>query len=127
MAEPLKSERANLEDVLNYKPEEYFDADDLNLIRSTFKDTRVLKVLRKIFLPTIADPDMPLEQMGNDMWFAHRNWDQIPNEEAKSLIVARQEAIKYIMNALVRLKIMAHSKPEDPIEEAYRRSKDSAK
>src|SRR5579883_2826526 len=101
MAEPIQPQKAKLEDVLNYQPEQYLSPDDLGLIRSTFKDQRVMKVIRKVFLPTIADPEMPVEELTSDMWFANRNWEQVPAEEAKILMVARQEAIKFIMTALV--------------------------
>ncbi len=121
-------DKSKLEDVLNYQMQDYISADEMNLIRATFKSPRMMKLLRKIFLPTMADPDLPIEQLGNDMWFAgDRKWDQIPNEEAKSLIVARQEAIKFIMSSLVRLTVMANSVEETPKDKAQRMAKDSSK
>ena len=76
----MEKQNARLEDMLNYQMAEYFSPDEVQLIRSTFRSQKVLKLLRKAFIPTISDPDLPIEQMGNDMWFAgDRKWDQIPN------------------------------------------------
>lgn len=124
----MEKQNARLEDMLNYQMAEYFSPDEVQLIRSTFRSQKVLKLLRKAFIPTISDPDLPIEQMGNDMWFAgDRKWDQIPNEEAKSLIVARCETIKFVVNALIRLQVLANSNEETPVEKAQRIGKDSAR
>lgn len=122
------AERARLEDVLNYTPEEHFSAEEHALIRQHFADNhKLLAIIRKAMLPTISDPNLPIEQMENDVWLNGRKYDQIPNEEIKSIVVARQEAIKYVLGGLVRLKIMAAAKQETAEERNLRRQKDSAK
>lgn len=125
----MEQQRATLKQVVGeyYKPEEYLSEDELSLIRSTFSDNRLVKVVRKILLPTIADPELPLEELASDTWLAGRAWAQIPAEEAKIMAVARQDAIEFIMGGLIKLKVIANQKPETEAEKAYRRTKDSAK
>lgn len=126
MAEPQRP--ASLSDLLNYKPEQYLSEGELSLIQSTFRNNpKLIAVLRKIFVPTIADPDLPIEQMGDDTFGAGYQWQQIPADEVKILVVARQDAIKFIMGGLIKLKIIASSSDENPMEAALRRSKDSTK
>lgn len=127
MAEP-QQRPARLQDVLNYQPESYYTPDEIALIRSTFSDPRIVNVLRKTLLPSVGDQSLPLEEaLGNDFWLTGYQWQQIPMEEAKILAVARQDTMKYIIGALVKLKVIANSKDETPVETAYRRSKDSSK
>lgn len=120
-------DKSKLEDVLNYEMEEYLSKDEMGLIRATFRSPRVMKVLRKVFIPTIADPELPIEQIGNDMWMVGRKWDQIPAAEKAHLVSAREDAIKFIMNGLVRLSVLANSKEETAVEKSARISKDSTR
>lgn len=116
---PEKGQRARLEDVLNYQPESYFSPTELSLIRNTF-DAKVIKVLRKALIPTIHDPELPLEQVGDDLFMAGRNYDQIPEGELKSIVVARQDALKFIAGALIKLQVIANTK--EPSAEEIKRT-----
>ncbi len=117
-------QRASIRDVLNYKPEEYLSPAELALIRNTFAGSPALiKVLRKLLIPTFADPDTPLEDFGNDAWLAGRDYGAIPESEIKSIVLARQEALKFIVGGLIKLKVIAAT-PEPTaaeIKEAQRR------
>lgn len=119
---------ASLRDLIKYEPEKYMTDDEVSLIRSTFRDNpRLIAVLRKVFLPTVQDPALPVEEIANDIWFAGKQWDAVPNEQIKSLVVARQEAIKFIMGGFISLKQLANTSEESEMEAALRRSKDSTK
>lgn len=127
MAEPSqKPEASKLSDVINYTPDEYFSADEVSLIQGLLKDKRVMRVLRKVLIPTICDPDLPLEQFGNDIFLSGRNYAQIPEAELKSVILAREDAVRIVAGGLIRLSVIANSPVNDTVEEAYKRSKDSA-
>lgn len=122
-----ENRQTSLHDVLNYEPDTYLTPDEMELIQSTFRDKRMMKLLRKVLLPSVGDPELPIEELGSDTWLLGRDWSQIPDENVKALAVARQEAIKFVMGGLIKLKVLANQKKEDPMEEALRRSKDSTK
>ena len=125
MAEP-QNQRATLKDVIGYTPESYFTDDETALIKATFnQNPKLIKVLRKVFFPTLQDPDLPLESLNDDVFNAGRVWSQIPADEAKILAVARQDAMQFILGGLIKLKVMANQKDDDPVEAAFKRSKDS--
>lgn len=121
-------ERVRLADVIGYDPQKYLQDDEVALIQQYFKgDSHLIKILRKIFIPTLNDEQLPIEQMGQDAWMT-RNWDQIPADEAKILMVARQDALKFIIGGLINLKVIANGGSVDtPMEAALKRSKDSTK
>lgn len=120
---------SSLKDIVGqyYEPEAYLSSDELSLIKSHFKDNKVIKVLRKILLPTVADPDMPLEELNHDAWLVGRVWSQIPAEQRAQLVLARQEAIEFILGGLIKLKVLANEKELSEEEKAFVRSKDSTK
>lgn len=123
-----KEQRVTLQDVINYKPETYLTEEDMALARTTFKNNpRLFKLLKKVFLPSISDPDMPVEEISKDVWMNMREWDAIPTDEVKALVVARQDAIKFIAGGLIVLKMLANSDEENPMATALRRKQDSAK
>lgn len=124
MAEP-KGKPASLQDILNYQADSYFSDDEISLIQNTFSDPKVMKVLRKALLPSIGDPDFPLEELASDVWLQGRDYGAIAVDEIKAIVVGRQEAIKFVSGGLIKLRVMAHSKSETDIEASYRRSKDS--
>lgn len=130
MASPGQSgqgERATLRDVINYNPQEYISEEEMILIRSTFKNNpRLISIIRKVMVPTIADPTLPIEEINSDP-FLNRDWSAMPMDEAKVLIVARQDAIKFVIGGLIKLQVMAVGSSETPMEQALRRSKDSVK
>lgn len=124
----MSNEKATLSDIINYDPDTYLSLDELALIRSTFKDNpRLLKVLRKLMVPSVGNPELPVEEMGNDAWIAMRDWSQIPADEAKILMVARQEALKFIFGGMIKLKMIANSSDESPMSAQLRRKQDSTK
>lgn len=124
----MSNEKTTLSDIINYDPDTYLSLDELALIRSTFKDNpRLIKVLRKLMVPSVGNPELPVEEMGNDAWIAMRDWSQIPADEAKILMVARQEALKFIFGGMIKLKMIANSSDESPMSAQLRRKQDSTK
>lgn len=119
--------KLTLGELLNYDLDTYYSEDELRWIKATFSDPFAVRIIRKVFLPTVHDASLPIEELGADLWLSGRDWAQIPQEEAKSLIVARQEAIKFIVHCLMKLKTLANLKEETPTAAAERRHKDSAK
>jgi hypothetical protein len=114
--------------ILNYEPESFFSEDELALVRSTFKDNpRLLQVLRKYLLPSVGIAELPLEELQNDIWLQGREWASIPADEAKILMVARQEAIKFIQNGIVRIKLAANTPEKSAEELAQQRKQDSTR
>lgn len=122
-----KSKQANLADILNYEADTYLKAEEIALIQSTFKDARMMRLLRKVMLPTVGDPDMPIEEVGSDMWLVGRDYAAMPNEEIKSVVLARQEAIKFVVGGLIKLKMIANQKVENSVERALREKQNSSK
>ena len=123
MAQP-----ANLKDVLPYEPEGYLTKDEVALIQNTFKgNERLIKVLRKIFLPTAFDPELPIEEMMGDAWMVDKDFAQMQNEQIKTIVLARQDAVKFVLGGLIKLKVLANTTEMSEVEAAYKRSKDSTK
>jgi hypothetical protein len=84
----------------------------------------LIQIIRKILIPTITDASLPIEEVSSDVLSNH-NWAAMPADEAKILIVARQDAIKFVIGGLIKLQVIANQKIEDAMESALRRSKDS--
>ena len=119
-----------LEDVLHYTPESYFSEDEMTLVRNTFNGAtgnRLLKVIRKIMLPTIADPDLPIEEINKDVSLSGIDMMGLAAEHLKPIVLARQESIKFVIGGLIMLKQMANIKEETPANRAARRAKDSTR
>jgi len=113
---------------LPYEPELYVSKEEQQLLKSVFEGKpELLKVLRKLFIPTFSDPDFPIEALGNDLFIQGRDWSQIPSQDRGELIVARQEAVKYVVNGLVNLKMIINQKEESEDEKQERQKKDSSK
>lgn len=124
----MPPQRSTLQELLNYVPEDYLTKDELALIKNTFKDSpQLFKVLRKVFIPTVSDPDLPIEQFGLDAWLVDKAWDSIPDHEIKPIVLARQDALKFIMGGLIKLKILASGEEEAPELRKERLKKDSNK
>ena len=113
--------------MLNYNADTYLKPDEMNLICNTFNDPKVMSILRKVLLPSVGDLELPLEEMSQDVWLVGRDYAMIPDSEIKSIVLARQEAIKFIVGGLIRLKIIANTKKETQTEKALRIKKDSSK
>jgi hypothetical protein len=123
----MDNKQVSLRDLINYEAEPYLNNADMQWIRETFKDNnRAINILRKCFMPTVLD--LPVEEMMNDLWFKG-GFDPalVPEENIKSLIVARQDVIKFIMGGLINLKQIANMEIESPMNAELRRKKDSSK
>lgn len=119
--------RASLRDVVNYEVEGNLSESEVKLIQSTFRNNKVLiGVIRKIMVPTISDPTLPIESINDDP-FLNRDWSAMPMEEAKALIVARQDAIKFVIGGLIKLQVIAHQPVETEEEKAARLKKDGGR
>lgn len=114
---------------LNYEPPMLFTKEEIKLIKSAFggQDNQLLKLVRKIFLPSLLDPETPVEFGANDMWM-DLDFRSIPVEEVKPIVLARQDTIKWITGSLVRTKQLANQPDEEtPQERDSRQKKDSVK
>lgn len=121
-------DKTNLEDVISYTPETYFTEDEVSLIRNLFNGpagNRALKVIRKAMLPTIADPELPLEEMAKDMFMSAVDFRSMQNEEAKSVAMGLQLSAKIVAGGLIQLKNIANISPEDDKTIKARAAKDS--
>lgn len=119
---------AQLSDILNYQADTYFSTDELTVIKNTFGNNPVLiKLLRKIFLPSVGDLELPPEEVGNDVWLIGRDYASIPDNEIKSIVLARQEAIKFIIGGIIKLKMLANQKNESTAEKSLRERLNSNK
>lgn len=99
----------------------------MELLRSTFAGNKKLaKALRKLFLPSIGDPELPLESMGTDVWLSGINYAQIPDSEIKAVVLARQDAIKFVAGAFIKLGVIANSPAETAQEKSLRMKQDSS-
>lgn len=115
-----------LSDVLNYEMDTYLSLDEVVFIQNTFKDKRAINILRKVFLPSVGDPELPIEEVGNDVWLQGTDYKQIPEAEIKSIVLARQEAIKFIVGSLIKLKMIANQGSENDKQKALREKRNSS-
>lgn len=122
-----KPKSAGLKEMLNYEADSYFSPDEISFIQNTFKDPKAIKILRKALLPSIFDPELPIEELGGDVWMQGVEFDQMQAVEVKPIVIGRQMAIKFVVGALIKLKVIANATAETDIEATYRRSKDSVK
>lgn len=125
MAEQPQPKRATLADVINYEPERYITDADLAVIKTLTPEH--LAIIRKVLLPTISDPNLPIEEMGQDAYLMGIDWLTMSADHAKAIIQGRQEAIKFVLGGLVKLRIMANGSVESPLQKEIRQKKDSAR
>ena len=78
-------------------------------------------------MTTALDPELPIEQMGQDCWMVDKDFSGMQECEIKSIVLARQDTIKFVLGGLVKLKILANTEEEKPEDRAERRRKDSTK
>lgn len=121
------TEKPTLKEVLGYTIPDYYTDEEKKFIKNTFAKPEALKLLRKMFIPIFADPELPIEQMGKDFFLAGREWANIPADEAKILMVARQEVAKFNLGTLLEIKQIAMQPEETAQEKAARMAKDSNK
>ena len=121
---------ASLEDVISYTPETYFSEDEITLIRNAFngaQGARLLKVIRKALLPTVYDPDLPIEEFGKDAFMSLIDFKSLEVAEVKPIAMGLQYMTKAIIGSLINLKDIANVKEPTKEEIADRRRKDLAK
>lgn len=123
-----KQEQASLRDIISYEPDQYLSDDEVKLIQDTFKgNKKLLHVLRKVLMPSIADPELPVEEFGKDLFLVGRDYASIPASEMKQIVLAREEAIKFICGGLISLKQIAAFDVKSPYSEDAKKKKDSTK
>jgi hypothetical protein len=97
--------------------------EELALIKSTFAgNEKLLKLLRKIFLPEIT-ADAPIGQ-NIDLWMTLKV-DELPHEQAIVNIKARNTVIQHLEMCLGQLNILAGIKDETVDQTKTRLKKDS--
>lgn len=100
--------------------------EDMRTLKAAFKDNKPLfKVMLKIFLPTAADPDMPVEYR-EDLW-NKIDFSNMRIEDCKAVIVARHDLINWVRDCLVLIKQIAQSEELSVEEMAKAAKKNSAK
>lgn len=120
--------KASLKDILPYEPDSYLDKGEIEWITSTFRgNNKAITILRKLFLPSAFDPELPIEEISGDVWMANFDFTQMQSDQVKPLVLGRQDAIKFVIGGLIKLKVIANQTEESPMEKAYRQSKDSNK
>ena len=109
---------------LNYSVPLLFSKEDVAQLKALYggQDNKNMELLRRIFLPSLFDPTVPVEYGANDMWM-DRDFAQIPNEEVKSIVLARQELIKWVTGTLVRIRQMANQPDEESSADREKRLK----
>jgi len=125
-----ENQRASLADVISYTPETYFSDDELQTIRNAFNGPaglQLAKVVRKVMLPSISDPELPIEELSKDMFMSQVDFRSLMADEAKPVAMGLQLAAKAIIGGLVQLRTIANVKDENPVNREQRRGKDSAK
>lgn len=122
------SQRATLRDIINYEPEAYLNEDEIKIIQDTFRNNnKLITILRKIMLPTMSDPSLPVEEIANDVYLAGLDVSSMQVDEVKAIFMARQDAVKFIIGGLIKLKMLASNSAESPYNKELRKKKDSNK
>ena len=120
---PIKSPFVNLsKDADN--PSRFTKEEMAELKRAFGGNEFLLKLLRKIFIPSFRE-DVPLGQEA-DMWM-DMDFKQVQMDELKTLVVARQELMKYLIARIVQIKGLANWKEESQEEREQRMRKDSGR
>ena len=118
----------SFKEMIGYEPEAYFTDKEIALAKSTFKNNEALiKLLRKVLLPTAFDPELPIEQLKDDAWMGSLDFESMAVNEVKGIVAGRQNAIKFILGGLVKLKVMANSDDKNPQQLAAIRQANSSK
>lgn len=126
----MESKPAELQDIITYTPETYFSDEEVALIRQSFNGptgSKLLKVIRKALLPTISDPDLPVEELGKDMFMALVDFTKLQDSEVKPVAMGLQLTAKIIVGSLIHLKTLANVQEETKEEAARRNSKNATR
>lgn len=83
-----------------------FTEDELDLIRATYKDNeKLLKLLRKVFLPEI-DPEAPLGEM-IDLWMGIKTNEDMSDEQVATQVRVRNMLINHVDQMLMQLEALS--------------------
>lgn len=126
----MESKPASIEDIISYTPETYFSEDELTLLRAHFngpEGAKLLRIIRKVMLPTVSDPALPIEELGKDIFLGGIDIKQLPEGEVKPTLLGLQYMVKAVMGGLIQLRNMANVKEESPENRAQRREKNSSR
>ncbi len=96
--------------------------EEIEILKGMFKDNdKLLKVIRKIFLPEVT-PDAPLGE-NIDLWMTTPIKDMSP-EQALINITARNHLITHVEQSLMQLKILANTdaKTLDEVKENIKKN-----
>ena len=88
----------------------------------------MLRLLRKVFIPELregVENEVPLGQLV-DLWM-DRDYSTMKPAAAQRMVVARQEAIKFLESGLLQLSFLANKPIESPDILEKRRNQNSAK
>lgn len=124
----MSSEKVKLRDLIGYEAETYLSQEEVDLIRNTFKyNPQLIKVLRKVLIPTIHDLELPIEEIGKDAWMMGLDFQSMQEGEIKSIVLGRQEGIKFVIGGLISLKNIASQEEESEQDKKLRDEKNSTK
>lgn len=112
---------------LNYQAPTRVTEEEKDIVRNAFKDDRIFPILKKIFVPHFADEENPFEFAGADAFLMGRDWSQMPTDQIKALVVARQDTINWLSGGLALIKNWVHDAPESAEKRAERERKNSTK
>ena len=121
---------AQLEDILSYAPPTLFTDDELAILRSHFNGpvgAKLLRIIWKALVPSVHNPDLPMELIGQDLYLGLIDFKSVPQDEAKALAMGLQYTVKGIMGGLTNLKNLANIKDESDAERIARVQKNSSK
>jgi len=125
-----QDKKASIKDLVGYTPETYLSDDEIGIIQAVFNGpngNKVLKIIRKVMIPSISDPELPVEEMGKDVFMGSVDFKQVPESEVKPTVLGLQFAAKAVMGGIIQLKQIANVKEENPTESALRAMKNSVK
>jgi len=107
------------------KEEMRITTEEIDLLKSVFRgNTKLLKLMRKVFLPEITY-EAPLGQ-NIDLWMTIPI-QNLTNEEKVSNLIARNNLIQHIESQLLQLRILAETDVKTLEEAREAMKKDSNK
>lgn len=127
---PDDGKKASIEDIVGYKAETYLTEKEIKIIQSVFNGTQgkdILKIIRKIMMPSSLDPELPIEEMGKDMFMSKVDFVQLSVEESKAISMGLQLTTKIVFGGLIQLKQLAQIQEETPADKAARLARNSSK
>lgn len=106
--------------------EPYFNEQEREWIRNTFKDNATaLKTLRKFLIPTLNN-NAPIGQL-DDMWIETADvLTRMAPGDRELVILARVKTIQHIDGCLAKLALIAQTKEESKEQKKARIDKDSS-